>query len=200
MEPAAAIAHRKDDLDLAGRCVAGDRAAQRELFGRERARVHATLYRILGSNQDMEDLVQDAFIEIFRSLAGFRGDARLGTWIDRITVRVACAYLGRRRPPAVRLEAVPDLSAADPSAEERAFAREASRRVYGLLERLEARQRVAFALHVLDGRSMADVARVTESSIVATKVRVFRARRELERRAARDPLLSSYLATPGGQA
>src|SRR5262245_38006729 len=98
-------AARADDLRLADRCVSGDRAAQRELFHREKRRVHGILYRVLGSNTDMEDLVQEAFIEVFRSLERFRGEALLSTWIDRITVRVAYAYLSQRRMPTTRLQA-----------------------------------------------------------------------------------------------
>src|SRR3982074_1379159 len=84
------------DLELARRCCAGERAAQRDLFQRQKRRVHATLYRVLGSNSAMEDLVQEAFLEIFKALPGYRGEALLGTWIDRIAVRVAYAYMGRR--------------------------------------------------------------------------------------------------------
>ena len=184
---------RQEDLDLAGRCVSGDRTAQRELFRRERGRVQATLYRILGSNHDMEDLVQESFIEIFRSLASFRGEARLGTWMDKITVRVACAYLSRRRPKVARLEAVPEIPDGDANAEERAMAREAARRAYVLLDRLDVNKRVAFSLHAIDGRPLAEVARLMDASLVATKVRVWRARREMERRADRDPVLKSFL-------
>jgi len=191
---------RQEDLDLAGRCVSGDCTAQRELFRRERSRVQATLYRILGSNHDMEDLVQEAFIEIFRSLASFRGEARLGTWLDKITVRVACAYLSRRRPKVARLEAVPEIPDGDANAEERAMAREAARRAYTLLDRLDVHKRVAFSLHAIDGRPLAEVARLMDASLVATKVRVWRARREMERRADRDPVLRSFLEPEGGGA
>src|SRR5262245_4997750 len=88
-----------DDQRLAGLCVQGDRSSQRELFLGQRKRVHFTLYRILGSNNELEDLIQETFLEIFRSLVGFRGEARLSTWIDRIAVRVAYGYLSRRRAP-----------------------------------------------------------------------------------------------------
>ena len=81
------------DLELAKRCCSGERAAQRDLFHREKRRVHAALYRILGTNTDMDDLVQEAFLEIFRTLHHFRGEALLGTWIDRIAVRVAYAHI-----------------------------------------------------------------------------------------------------------
>jgi len=194
MVPAAAAL----DLDLASRCARGDRNAQRELFDSQRRRVHSTLYRVLGSNRDMEDLVQEAFVEIFRSLPSFRGEARLATWVDRIAARTAYRYLRRKREP--RLEALPELPVGGGvCAESRFLAREASRRLYRVLDRIEARQRVAFALHVLDGRPLRDVARVTGASLVAVKTRVWRARREIYRRARRDPVLAAFVgdAAPG---
>ena len=182
------------DLVLADRCLSGDREAQRELFQREKRRVHATLYRVLGSNSEMEDLVQESFIEVFRSLAGFRGEAQLSTWIDRITVRVAWAHLTRRRVRPVRLEVVPDMPAGDPSAEQRAALRQAARRMYEILDRLDAKLRLAFTLHVLDGRSLAEVAELMDASLVATKTRVWRARRIVEKRARVDSLLAEFLS------
>jgi RNA polymerase sigma-70 factor (ECF subfamily) len=182
------------DLDLAGRCASGDRAAQRQLFRDQKRRVHATLYRILGSNRDMEDLVQDAFLEIFRSLDRFRGEAKLATWVDRITARVAYHYLSRKRSGHVHLEAVPEIETGDPSAERRAIARDAARRIYEVLDRLDPKYRIAFALHVIDGRPLREVADITEASLVATKSRVWRARREIFKRAKRDPALAAYLA------
>ncbi len=116
---------RRDDFELARRCVSGDREAQREFFQRERRRVHVILFRVLGSNSDMEDLLQEAFIEIFRSMPGFRGEAALGTWLDRIAVRVAYGHLSRRRLETVRLSLVPEPLSREPGADERASAPDA---------------------------------------------------------------------------
>ena len=55
--PVAARFSRRDDVDLARRCVSGDQTAHRELFQRERRRVHVILFRVLGSNADMDDLL-----------------------------------------------------------------------------------------------------------------------------------------------
>lgn len=184
---------RAEDVELANRCATGDRGAQRELFAAYRGRVHGTLYRILGSNRDMEDLVQDSFLEVFRSLHSFRGDSKLSTWISRITTRVAFAYISKRKPAASPLEAVPEPSTDDPSAERHAFAREATRRLYGVLDRIEAKQRIAFTLHAMMGLPMAEVADITDSSVVAIKSRVWRARREVNKRARKDPLLATFL-------
>jgi len=183
----------EDDLALARRCAGGETAAQRQLFREQRMRVHRTLHRILGSNREMEDLVQEVFIEVFRSLERFRGEARLSTWIARITSRVAMAHIGKRRPPAQSLDTIPELEARDPSAEQVAAVREAAERLYRALDRVDAVQRIAFALHVIEGLPLREVADVMEASLVATKSRVWRARRELERRASKDPLLAGFL-------
>src|SRR5262245_46135613 len=186
-------ARRQDDLGLAQRCVSGDREAQRTLFQRQRLRVHATLYRVLGSNAQMEDLVQEAFLEIFRSLDSYRGDAQLSTWIDRISVRVAYAHLSRNPGRLLYLDVIPEMVANEPSLDRQVLAREATRRVYEVLDRVDPKQRIAFALHVLDGRPLKEVARVMKSSLVATKTRVWRARRALEKRARRDPVLAAFV-------
>lgn len=184
-----------DDRALAERCVAGDPGAQRELFERYKRHVHGTLYRILGTNGEMDDLVQESFLSAFRSLHGFRGESSLSTWLDRITARVAYAHLSRARQSTARLELLPEIASDDPSAEDRALTREAGRRLYAVLDRIEARQRIAFTLHVIDGRSLQEVATITESSVMVTKTRVWRASREVESRARRDPLLASLVRT-----
>lgn len=181
---------RTADLELAKSCCAGDTRAQRELFHREKRRVHATLYRVLGSNADIDDLVQEAFLEIFRGLGAFRGDASLATWINRVVIRVAYAHIAKRKPAAVSLAMVREIPSGDASAEQRAMHREAARRLYAVLEKVEARQRIAFLLHVVEGWPVAEVATAMEATEVATRVRVWRARRIVEKVAHRDPLLA----------
>jgi RNA polymerase sigma-70 factor (ECF subfamily) len=180
-----------EDLVLVGRCVDGEEAAARDLFRTYQRRVHGTLFRILGSNRDIDDLIQETFVQVFRSLHGYRAEAKLSTWIDRIAVRVAYHYIGARKP--VQLVDAAELEAPGVAPERRLVAREGVRRLYAALAELSPTTRIAFALHVIDGRSMADVAEATGATVTATKVRVWRARRAIEKRAAGDPILSEYL-------
>jgi RNA polymerase sigma-70 factor, ECF subfamily len=186
-------AARVHDLELAQRAASGERAAQRALFLEQRANVHRALFRILGSNRDLEDLLQDAFIEIFRALPSFRGDSKLSRWCQTIAIRSAYLAISRRRPPAVDLALVEDGLAGDADVRRHVQIREATRRLYVALDQIEAKQRVAFALAVIDGKSLAEVAELTETTVFATKTRVWRARRELMRRANKDAVLSAYL-------
>lgn len=187
-------ATREHDLELARRAASGDRGAQRELFLAQRAHVHHALFRILGSNRELEDLLQDAFIEIFRALPSFRGDSTLSRWCQTIAIRVAYLAISRRRPPAVDLALVEDVLASEADVRRHVQIREAARRLYAALDRIEPKQRIAFALAAIDGKSLAEVAELTESSVFAVKTRVWRARRDLMRRAGKDPVLSAYLA------
>jgi len=190
---------RGQDLALAQRAAEGDRAAQRELFHNLKNPVHHTLFRILGANRDIEDLIQDAFLEIFRALPSFRGDSSLARWAQTIATRTAYLAIERRKPPAVDLDLVEDeIVDRDPDAHRVAQARQAARRLYAALDRIDAKQRIAFALAVIDGLSLAEVAQMTEASLVAVKTRVWRARRDLMKRAQKDPVLASYLAEFGG--
>ncbi|MCA9676597.1 MAG: RNA polymerase sigma factor [Kofleriaceae bacterium] len=186
------------DRDLAVRCAQGERAAQRELFMAQRDRVHRTLYRILGSNRDMEDLVQEVFLEVFRGIERFRGDSTLATWCATIATRTAWAYIERRKPQAAALELVPEPMSEEPGAERTVAAKVAAQHLYAAMDRLAAPLRIAFALAAIEGLPLAEVASLTGSTLVATKTRVWRARREIERRAAKDPMLRGYVVHLGG--
>jgi len=188
-----------EDVLLVDRCLTGEPAATRELFRRHRARVHACLFRVLGGNRDMDDLLQDAFIQVFQSLRGWRAEASLATWIDRVSVRVAYRYLSQRgrrvqTDPIIDDEAV--LAVDGNTASEgprRQLARDGVKRLYAVLDELGAASRLAFTLHEIDGRPLADVAELVGSSVTATKLRVWRARKKIETAAAADPVLREFL-------
>src|SRR5688572_15954962 len=180
-------------VELARRASAGDRAAQRALFRDLRRPMHATLYRVLGSNRQVEDLLQEAFIELFRSLPGYRGEAKLTTWADRITTRVAYRHLRRQR-----LMLASDVPASAPcvvgTPEHDLQAKEGVRRLYAALTAMKPHYRIAFALFSIDGRSLKEVAEATGVSLIAAKSRIWRARRLIEAAARADDVLAAYLS------
>lgn len=189
-----------EDVLLVDRCLTGEPAATRELFRRHKHRVHACLYRVLGSNRDMDDLLQDAFLQVFQSLRGWRAEASLATWIDRVSVRVAYRYLSQRgrRVQTDVFSSEDDIAApeAGPGAR-RQLARDGVKRLYEVLDELSPAARLAFTLHEIDGRSLAETAQLVGSSVTATKLRVWRARKKIETAAAADPVLAEFLQ-PGG--
>jgi len=182
-----------EDRRLVALCVAGDPTAKRRLFERERRRVEAVLFRVLGPSPHVDDLLQEVFLHVFRGLGGFRGESQLSTWIDRCAVRTVFAHIRGERSRNRRLVGLDGLASESPSAERHALAREAVRRLCGTLEKLEPAPRMAFLLHAVDGRPIKEVAELTRATVVATKSRIFRARQYVERRARTDFVLAEYL-------
>ncbi|MFT3696461.1 MAG: RNA polymerase sigma factor [Kofleriaceae bacterium] len=184
-----------DDVLLVDRCLTGEPAATRELFRRHKNRVHASLFRVLGTNRDMDDLLQEAFLQVFQSLRGYRAEASLATWIDRVSVRVAYRYLSQRGR---RVQTNPivdeaEIPGGDQTDDRRQLARDGVRRLYDVLDEMGAAARLAFTLHEIDGRPLAEVADLVGSSVTATKLRVWRARKRLESVAAEDPVLREFM-------
>lgn len=188
------ISGKNDELALARRCAEGERAAQLALYRGQRAHVHRTLYRVMGSNRHMEDLLQETFVSAFRSIGSFRGESSLGTWLAAIAARVCYRHLSRREPPVAHLVTVADLPSLEAHPEQQASAREALRRLYGILDRLAPKYRIAYALHVIEGRPINEVSRIVRCTSLAAKTRIWRARQLVNERARRDPALAELVA------
>ncbi|MBS1122324.1 MAG: polymerase sigma factor RpoE [Deltaproteobacteria bacterium] len=190
-----------EDVLLVDRCLTGEPAATRELFRRHRARVHASLFRVLGNNRDMDDLLQEAFLQVFQSLRGWRAEASLSTWIDRVAVRVAYRYLSRRGRRVQTDPIMDDELAVAPldhgPGARRQLARDGVKRLYAVLDELSPAARLAFTLHEIDGRSIAETAKLVGSSVTATKLRVWRTRKKIEQAAAADAVLREFLEPAG---
>lgn len=162
--------------------------------------VERTLARILGPGADLEDALQSAFASAIRAFPRFRGEAAVGTWLCRIAVCAAMDQLRspeRRRRVHLELVGAAEPSASDPSPDRHADTRRALERLYEHLGKIDDDKRVAFVLHVLEGRPMDEVAALVGASRAATKSRVFWARRALMAKVRRDPTLR-HLLEPGG--
>lgn len=180
-----------DLVAIAARCARGDRTAQRELFIRTRGSVHRTLYRILGHNHDVEDLLQETYLMVFRGIDRFEGRSSPTTWYCGIAVHVAYNHLRAAK----RRRHEPEVDVVDQGADVGRLSeqREAARRLYAALEQIDPEQRIAFTLVTVDGQPVASVAEILGVSTGAVKTRVWRARKHLEKLARKDPALADYV-------
>ena len=81
---------------LLAACRRGDRRAQEELVAATSGRVYGLALRIVGDPGEAEDVAQEAYLRMFRGLAGFREEARFETWMHRIVANTAFTHLRRR--------------------------------------------------------------------------------------------------------
>ena len=87
------------DLELVTRAAGGDETAFQTLVERHRSMVYRVAYQFAGNHYDAEDIAQDVFLKVYRSLDRFRQDAQLTSWLYRIVMN-ACIDHRRRRHPA----------------------------------------------------------------------------------------------------
>ena len=141
-------------------------------------------FRILGRGSDLDDLLQDVFLEVHRNLHSLKDWDALRPWLATLTVRAAQRMLRRRRLARIFLPllAEPAFDPVDPnaSAEELAL----HQRLYHALDRLPANQRIAWTLQVIQGESLQRIAELCGCSVAAVKRRIGKAQdvvnRELE--------------------
>jgi len=184
------------DLELVQRCLSHDEQACRELFRRFLPQVRGVLYRVLGADPELEDLAQDAMLQLYRGFCRFRGESSLRTWADRVCVNTA---LGQLRKRSRRIQTVPleelerPMSAIDTNAEIQAERAALVARIHRVMDQLSPDKRVAFLMHELEGRTAAEIAEASETPVSTIKSRIWYARRELQQAAAEDPVLREYL-------
>jgi RNA polymerase sigma-70 factor (ECF subfamily) len=173
-----------EDARLVAAAEAGDRGAVDKLYRRHLDSVYARLTRMIGPAPERDDLVQQIFLDVYRALRRFRGDASFSTYLHRIVLNVAYEHLERRRRGRGRNEPLEDrqletLIAPAASPEQRARQREELRAVFGLLDRLSPKRRAAFVLVAVECLPLEEAAALLGANAAAVKQRVLDARREL---------------------
>ncbi len=188
--------------ELVKKAQGGDRVAFSELFRRHRGDVSRLVYRMLGPTPDAEDVVQEVFFQVHKSLGEFRGQAKFTTWLHRVTVNVVLMVrrAARSRPvfagePLGDYE--PDRGLLPDEDAARSVRIAAFRR---LLDRLPEKKRTVFILHEIEGRSPADIAELVDAPVLTVRTRLFYARRELAEMMREEPALAQLAEELAGDA
>jgi len=173
---------------LMKRLQRGDARAFEQLVRTHQHRVFDFCYRMLGDREEASDIAQDVFISVHQNLAGFRQDAKLTTWILRISKNHCLnrlKYLARRgskrREAFDRVEESRLASALEtpPSPDIRLVAEAERCQVQAAIAQLEPDQRLLVALRDIEGLSYEEIVEVTELPVGTVKSRLHRARERL---------------------
>jgi RNA polymerase sigma-70 factor (ECF subfamily) len=178
--------------DVVERARAGDVSAFRELYALHHRQVARQL-TFLVPRSDLEDVLQDVFIEVYKSIRRFEGKSAFTTWLYRLTVHVAMK--SRRKHTRSRLdivEEVPDRAHEGPTPDEVSLSAERQARVEALLEQLSPKKRAVLVMHDLQGLEAQRIAEILDTNILTVRTRLFYARRELEQLAKDDPALADF--------
>lgn len=169
--------------DLVARVVAGDRDAFVAVYRAHFADLRAFALRLLGCPMAADDLVHDVFETLPRSLASFRGECAVKSFLYSIAVRsvhnhLRAAQRRRHREQRATLEPAPESRQPDADLERR----ELARLLTVALDCLPIKQRVAFVLCELEEKSSAEAARILGENAGTVRAQVFHAKRKLRER------------------
>ena len=171
--------------ELVKRAIAGDRRAFDDLYRANIVAAYRLLTRIVGPVAEREDLIQRVFLEAFRALPRFRGDAAFATWLHRIVVNTAYRHLRKQRQ--VRWEEMPEeLPGMDASPEAAARQQQELGRALGYLSALKPKKRIAYVLRVVEGMSLDEIGALVGANAPTVGQRVKYAQRELSAMVERD--------------
>ena len=174
---------RARDAELARRLAVGEAAAFDEVVALYAPRVSRLVYRLLGWSggaAEVEDVVQDVFVNVLRHARSFGGRSSLSTWITSIAVN-QCRSLRRRLAARVRAMAAVFAKAtpAHGVADGQAIRNDESRRVREAVVRLKPADREVIVLHYLEEANVEAIAQILRVSKNAVEVRLHRARKRL---------------------
>jgi RNA polymerase sigma-70 factor, ECF subfamily len=166
------------DADIVARTQAGDTDAFEVLYRRHAGRVYTLACRMAGSADDGEDLLQEIFLQVYRKLGSFKGDAALGTWVYRLALNHCLDYVRSRRAKMNKLTETLDADTSfEPTApRETPIARLDLERA---IDRLPDGCREAFVLHDVEGFDHKEVAGLLDIAEGTSKSQVFKARAKL---------------------
>jgi len=186
------------------RAQSGDAAAFEIIYQLHAARVYALCLRMLRDPVEAEDLVQEAFLQVFRKVNTFRAESAFSTWLHRLTVNLVLMRLRKKSPPTVSIDATADQDdeADSPSIDVGApdLQLEGSiDRVHleHCIKQLPAGYRAIFVLHDIQGYQHNEIAKIVGRSVGDSKSQLHKARmrlrellHEVRREKARDERLA----------
>jgi len=179
-----------NELELIQQLRAGDEGAFKSLVANYQDLVYNTALGIVQNSEDAEDVAQEVFIQVYRSIDQFKGDARLSTWIYRITTTKALDHI-RSRKRKKRFAFITSLFGPNDELVHEPVdfqhpgvtldRKEQAALLFRMIEQLPENQKVAFTLHKTEELSYQEIADIMQLSVSAVESLLFRARQNLRK-------------------
>jgi RNA polymerase sigma factor (sigma-70 family) len=181
-----------NDLELIGRLSENDPQAFRILVEQYQDMVFRTSMGLLHDKEEAEDISQEVFIEVFKSIGYFRGESKLSTWLYRVTINKSLNELkkNQRQKTWSKLEDLikgkkedrRELSVPDRSGDNAGESEELGKILQQAIDELPENQRIAFVLAKYDELSYKEIAEIMNSTVSSIESLVHRAKSNLQKR------------------
>ena len=175
-----------NEADAIERAKQGDAEAFQALYDRHKRRVYSLCLRMTANTAEAEDLAQEAFLQLYRKIATFRGESAFSTWLHRLSVNVVLMHLRKKSLPVVSLEETTqgggeeDTPKKDFGADDVALAGSIDRlQLQRAVDSLPPGYRTIFVLHDIEGYEHNEIAGIVGCSIGNSKSQLHKARMKL---------------------
>jgi RNA polymerase sigma-70 factor (ECF subfamily) len=173
-----------NEAELIERAKQGDAQAFQALYDKHKRRVYSLCLRMTANTAEAEDLTQEAFLQLYRKIATFRGESAFSTWLHRLSVNVVLMQLRKKSLPVVSLEestqGEEDTPKKDFGAEDLALAGSIDRlQLQRAVDDLPPGYRTIFVLHDIEGYEHNEIATLVGCSIGNSKSQLHKARMKL---------------------
>lgn len=183
------------DAAVVAQVLTGDREAFRVLVDRHSRNIFKAVYRMIGNQEDADEIVQETFLRAYKSLNRFQERSSFYTWIYRIAINRSLDFLSARKPGhVVQISESPEpeqdevqVASPAPGPERALLSRELKSSIAEAMQRLTPTEKIAFTIRHMEGRSIDDVSEALGVRKVAARNTVFRAMKKL--RVALEPMM-----------
>jgi RNA polymerase sigma-70 factor (ECF subfamily) len=181
----------ENDRELVSKALQGNQKAFREIVERYHSTAYAVVRGVLGDSDEVDDVLQNVYIKIYRGLAGFRGESRLSTWIYQIARNEAINLARKRRPGGTAVEDVVLPAGEDASPEATYGKRELRDRMEVAMAEMDENYRMVLELRYMGERSYEEIAEAMGLPIGTVKTYIYRAKVQLKKIMARRKLTAT---------
>ena len=183
---------KTDESYLIEKLIQGDEKAFKSLFDLYKTKVYNTAAGFLTSESEAEDITQEVFIQVFRSIKHFKEKSQLSTWIYRITITKSLDQL-RKKNTKKRFAFFTDIFEKNDKEKKEIFVnyehpgvetdkKELSERLFKEIEKLPENQRIAFVLNKVEQLGYREISEIMDTSVPAVESLISRAKANLKKR------------------
>lgn len=167
---------KKTDRELVAECLEGNEDSFSELIERYKRLIYKIAYRYTRDSDEVNDLVQEAYIRIFKSLSKYDSRYMFSTWSSKVTANICLDYLRRKKVNSVPLEEVENFVGSDDSPEEYYINKELGQQLRAAINELPEIYKVPIVMYHQKGMTYKQIAEYLDKPMSIVKNRLFRGR------------------------
>lgn len=170
----------RTDYELVKECTEGNKDAFSELVARYKRLIYSVAYKFSKDSDEVNDLAQDAFIKIYKSLSKYDSQYKFSTWSVKVATNICLDHVRRKKLNFISLEEIENFTGSNNSPEEYYLRKEKSQALKSAIESLPEIYRVPIVLYHQKGMSYKEIAEKLGKPMSIIKNRIFRARHTLK--------------------